>query len=195
MRARRPALSGQRSKALMARTAMRLSPQATPQRVCNATLADSSLRIARWRLERLLYLGIGRLLLGDRTVECCRQASQVGAGFSRHVVHDLTAPCVLRRIGKGPKGGGDLEAHADAHGGQPASPEAAAAPEEVAITAMSAAPRASRMSTRKASVHTGTRMAPPPRPVRAPNNPATSEPSQISSENSTICMDDRLHAC
>jgi hypothetical protein len=52
-------------------------------------------------MERLLYVGIGRLLLlGDRTAEFFRPAYQFCEGFSLHVVHDLTAHCLLRHIGK-----------------------------------------------------------------------------------------------
>jgi hypothetical protein len=51
-------------------------------------------------MERLLYVSIGGLLLGDRTAEYFRPAYQFCAGFSLHVVHDLTAHCLLRRIGK-----------------------------------------------------------------------------------------------
>src|SRR2546426_8103423 len=54
-------------------------------------------------MEKLLYVGIGGLLLGDRAAECFRHPYQVRAGLGLHVVHDLTAHYLLRRIGKGGK--------------------------------------------------------------------------------------------
>ena len=54
-------------------------------------------------MERLLYVSIGGLLLGDRAAEFFRHPYQFCAGFSLHFVHDLTAHYLLRRIGKGGK--------------------------------------------------------------------------------------------
>jgi hypothetical protein len=51
-------------------------------------------------MERLLYVGIGGLLLGDRADESFRHPYQVRAGLSLHFVQDLTAHGLLRRIRK-----------------------------------------------------------------------------------------------
>src|SRR5262245_44109689 len=51
-------------------------------------------------MGKLLYVGIGGLQLEDRTVEFFHQPSQVRAGLSRHFVLDLTAHCLLKRVGK-----------------------------------------------------------------------------------------------
>jgi hypothetical protein len=57
-------------------------------------------RIARCGMERLLYIGLGGLLLGDGAAESFRHPYQVRAGLSLQCVQNLTAHCLLRRIGK-----------------------------------------------------------------------------------------------
>src|SRR5215475_5477329 len=69
IRERRSVPSRQRRQALMAQTRMRPGPEANQHRVRNATHSESWARLARCGMERLLYVGIGRLLLGDRTAE------------------------------------------------------------------------------------------------------------------------------
>jgi hypothetical protein len=51
-------------------------------------------------MGRLLYVGIGGLILRGGSAEFFRHPYQVRAGLSLHFVHDLTAHCLLRRIGK-----------------------------------------------------------------------------------------------
>jgi hypothetical protein len=51
-------------------------------------------------MERLLYVGIGGLRLGDRAAESFRRAYQVRAGLGLHSVHNLTAHGLLRRFVK-----------------------------------------------------------------------------------------------
>jgi hypothetical protein len=111
------------------------------------------------------------------------------------VVHDLTVHGLLRRIGEGPKGGGDLEEYADAHvgktlldlgrrsargGGDHRDERSADGVAHVHVEG-----QRQQRHEYGASAQSG----------RAPKNPEASEPSHISPENSKICMDNNLHVC
>src|SRR5919201_6595848 len=51
-------------------------------------------------MRRLLYFGIGGLILWGRSAEFFRYPQQVRAGLRPHFMHDLTALHWLRCIGK-----------------------------------------------------------------------------------------------
>src|SRR5215471_7366563 len=61
-------------------------------------------------MGRLLYVGIGGLLLRDRAAESFRHPYQVRAGLRLHFVQDLTALHWLRCIGKESKKKGSMYA-------------------------------------------------------------------------------------
>src|SRR5579872_1007857 len=71
---------------------------------------------------------------------------------------------------------------------KPSLTNAAAAPEEVAITETREAPMAYRMSTLNKRLSSGTNTTPPPSPVNAPTRPARSEQKQTSTLNSRMFM-------